>query len=103
MSFIVTFELVSTIVPLVLPVLICAWNVSAPSVVVSAVGVTKKEPAFEFTVKLPLEVPKSPAFVTVQYSVVPFATFVVVTLNVKLLPSFTLFAAGDTLYVGVGA
>ena len=64
-SLIVTAELVAMIGPLVLSVLIDAVNVSAPSVVVSAVGVTEKLPALLVKLKLPLLVPKSPALVTV--------------------------------------
>jgi hypothetical protein len=53
-SFIVTEELVATTLPLILPVLICIWKVSDPSVVSSAVVVTLKIPAFEGIVKEPL-------------------------------------------------
>jgi hypothetical protein len=60
---IVTEALVATIVPLVLPVRTATVNVSAPSVVESAVGVTLKVPEFEVTVKLPDDVAKSPALV----------------------------------------
>ena len=43
-----------------LPVLIANVNVSAPSVVLSAVGVTVNDPASPVTRKLPDEEPKSP-------------------------------------------
>ena len=95
-SLIVTELDVATIVPPTLPVLTLAVKVSAPSVVASAVGVTLNEPALLVIVKLPVDVPKSPAFVTLQYNVVASATFAVVTLNTNALPSFTLFAAGAT-------
>jgi hypothetical protein len=59
-----------------------------------------KEPAFAFIVKLPLVVETSAVVAfTVQYSVVPLATFVVVTFAVALAPSFV--EALATLYVGV--
>jgi len=99
----VTVPDVATTVPDVLTVRTLAVNVSAPSVVESAVGVTEKLPALLVIVKLPLLVPKSPAFVTVQYNVVPSVTLVVVTLKVSELPSLTLFAAAETEYVGDGA
>ena len=47
-------------------------------------------------VKLPLDVLKSAALVTVQYSVVASATFAVVTLNTNALPSLTDALAGAT-------
>ena len=62
----------------------------------SAVGVTATEPALLVIAKLPVDVLKSDALVTVQYSVVASATLVVVILNVNALPSSTLFAAGAT-------
>ena len=93
---------VATTGPLVLPVLTLAVNVSAPSVVKSGVGVTVKNPELFVIVKFPDRVPKSPSFVTVQYKVVPFGTFVVATLNVREVPSFTLSVAGVTVYVGSG-
>ena len=86
-----------------LPVLTCAWKVSATaSVVASASGCTEKEPVFEVIVKLPLEVVKSPAFVTVQYKVVASSTFVVVTFINNVVPSSTSVAlfCGTTEYVG---
>jgi hypothetical protein len=97
---IVTDPDVATIVPDVLTVLTLAVNVSAPSVVESAVGVTLKLPALLLIVKLPLLVAKSSGLLTVQYNVVPFVTLVVVTLKVSELPSLTLLAAGETEYVG---
>jgi len=91
---------VATIVPLVLIVLTLAVNVSRPSVVASAVGVTEKDPEPFVIVKFPDESIKSPGFVTVQYKFVPFGTFVVATVKVRELPSFTFIAAGVTVYVG---
>ena len=82
------------------PVLICAVNVSTPSVVASSVGVTANDPALLVILKLPLDVLKSDALVTVQYNVVASVTLVVVTLNVRATPSFTLLAVGATEYVG---
>ena len=96
MSLIVTALDVATTDPPVLPVLICAVNVSAPSVVASAVGVTLNVPELLVIVKLPLDVLKSAALVTVQYSVVASATFAVVTLNTNALPSLTDALAGAT-------
>jgi hypothetical protein len=95
-SFIVTEDEVATMVPLVLSVLTLAVNVSDPSVVVSAVGVTEKLPALFVIVNEPELVPKSPEFVTVQYNVVLFGTLIVATLKVKLLPSSTDPDAGVT-------
>ena len=93
-SLIVTELDVATIVPLTLTVLTLAVNVSAPSVVASASGVTLNDPALLVITKLPVFAAKSPAFVTLQYSVVASSTFAVVTLNTNALPSSTLFAAG---------
>ena len=50
---------------MILSVLIDTVNVSAPSVAVSAVGLTLKNPALLVMVKLPLVTPKSPAFVPI--------------------------------------
>ena len=87
--------------PIKLPVLICTLKVSAPSVVLSAVGLTVKLPALLLMVKLPALVPKSALLVViwllVQYNVVPFATLLVVTFIVTLLPSLTLLFAGLAL------
>ena len=99
-SLIVVVADVATIVPPIPPVLICAANVSAPSVVASSVGVTANDPVLLVIVKLPLDVAKSDALVTVQYNVVASATLVVVTLNVRATPSFTLLVVGATEYVG---
>ncbi len=52
-SLIVTVLLVATMVPLTLPVLNDTVNVSAPSVVISAVGVTVNDPALEVIVNEP--------------------------------------------------
>ena len=65
-SLIVIVLDVATTVPLTLPVLILAVNVSAPSVEVSAVGVTVNDPILLVIVKLPVDVPKSPLLVIVQ-------------------------------------
>jgi hypothetical protein len=65
-SFIVIEVLVASIVPLVLPERIEAVNVSAPSVVMSAVGVTEKDPLLLVIANDPELVPKSPGFVMVQ-------------------------------------
>ena len=60
-----------------------------------------KEPAFALIVKLPLVVETSAVVAfTVQYSVVPLATFVVVTFAVALAPSFVEVLA--ILYVDTG-
>jgi hypothetical protein len=59
------FVVDANIVPDMEPDLIEAVNVSAPSVVESAVGVTVKEPAFEVIVNEPEVVVKSPAFVSI--------------------------------------
>jgi hypothetical protein len=97
----VTELLVATMLPPVLPVLMDTVNVSAPSVVASAVGVTENKPALLLMVKDPLDVPKSPALLcTVQYSVVPSATALVLTLNVPLLPSLILVGIVPNAYVG---
>ena len=65
-SLIITELLVASTVPLVLPERIEAVNVSAPSVVVSAVGVTEKEPTLLAIANDPELVPKSPELVIVQ-------------------------------------
>jgi hypothetical protein len=76
-------------------------NVSLPSVVKSAVGVTVKEPVLDVIVNDPLTVEKSPALVyTNQYRVVLLATLVVVTLNVPELPSFIDVGITPNAYVG---
>jgi hypothetical protein len=99
-SLIVTEALVATTVPLVEPVLMLTVNVSAPSVVVSAVGVTENDPVLLVIVNEPLDVAKSPALVaTVQYNVVLLATLVVVTLNVPALPSLILVGIVPKAYV----
>jgi hypothetical protein len=61
-SLIVNVPEVDSIVPDVEPDLIDTVNVSAPSVVASADGVTVNEPAFEVIVNEPEDVEKSPAF-----------------------------------------
>ena len=65
-SLIVTELLVASTVPLMLPERIEAVNVSLPSVVLSAVGVTENDPEFDVIVNDPELVPKSPELVTVQ-------------------------------------
>ena len=80
-SLIVTVLEVATIDPLALTVLTLAVNVSAPSVVASASGVTLNDPALLVITKLPVFAAKSPAFVTLQYSVVASSTFAVLTLD----------------------
>ena len=99
-SLIVIASVVSTTMPLTLPVLSCIWNVSAPSVVESAEGVTVNEPVLLVIIKLPFDSLKSPLFVAVQYNVVASVTLVVSTFIVKALPSLILFAAGVAVYVG---
>ena len=76
-SLIVTGLDVATTGPLVLPVLRLAINISVPSVLASAVGVTVKDPELFVIVTVPVDVAKSPGFVILQYKVVPFATFAV--------------------------
>jgi len=61
-SLIVIELLVARTVPLVLPERIETVNVSAPSVVKSAVGVTEKDPLLLVILNDPELVPKSPAF-----------------------------------------
>ena len=61
-SFIVTEVLVDSIIPAILPERIETVNVSAPSVVKSAVGVTEKDPLLLVILNDPELVPKSPAF-----------------------------------------
>ena len=101
MSFIVSVELATT-VPEVDPVLILIVYASLPSVKESAIAGIVKEPAFALIVKLPLVVETSAVVAfTVQYSVVPLATFVVETLAVALAPSFV--EVLPTLYVATGA
>ena len=56
---------VTTGVPVILPVRTVTVNVSAPSVAVSARGVTLNEPVFPVMVKLPLVTPKSPELVPI--------------------------------------
>jgi hypothetical protein len=63
---IVKFDVVANIVPEVEPDLIDTVNVSAPSVVLSAVGVTVNEPAFDVIVKEPEVAEKSPAFESID-------------------------------------
>ena len=103
-SLIVTGLDVATTGPTVPPILRLALNVSEPSVLASAVGVTVKDPELFVIVTLPLVVfepgLKSSGSVTLQNKVVPFATFVVSTLKVIGLPSFTEFVTGFTAYVG---
>jgi hypothetical protein len=65
-SLIVTAPLVALIVPLTLSVRMLAVKVSDPSVIPSSVGVTIKDPLFEFMVKLPLLTEKSSGLLTVQ-------------------------------------
>ena len=72
-------------------------NVSAPSVIESAVGVTVNDPALLLITKLPLAVPKSPVFVTVQYKVVASGTLAVATFIVSADPSSMFVAAGVAL------
>ena len=85
-------------------VLMPTVNVSGVfSVVASALGVTEKEPVLPLIVTVPLLVAKSSALVnTTQYNVVPLATLVVVTLNVRGDPSLTELTVGATIYVGGG-
>jgi hypothetical protein len=64
-SLIVMFVVDANIVPDMEPDLIEAVNVSAPSVVESAVGVTVNEPTFEVIVNEPEVAEKSPAFVSI--------------------------------------
>jgi hypothetical protein len=65
-SLIVKFVVVANMVPEVEPDLIDTVNVSAPSVVESAVGVTVNEPAFDVMVNEPELVVKSPALVSID-------------------------------------
>jgi hypothetical protein len=103
LSLIVTGELVATTSPVTLTVLILTVNVSLPSVVKSAVGVTVKEPVLDVIVNEPLIVEKSPSLVAiVQYRVVALATLVVVTLNVPGLSSFIDVGITPNAYVGAG-
>ena len=92
----------ATMVPDVEPVLNWAVNVSAPSVVRSASGVTVNDPAPELIVTVPDMATKSAlvvvVFPTVQYNVVPLGTPSVVTLNVTPVPSLTLYTVGVTVY-----
>jgi len=102
---IVTAELVATVVPEVLSILILTVNVSAPSTnKLVAIG-TLNVPALLLTVKDPEVAPKSEELVVtlfiVQYKFVQFATFVVVTLNVPEAPS--LIVDGTELKVTVAA
>ena len=100
-SLIVTVLLVATTSPVTLTFLILTVNVSAPSVVKSAVGVTEKDPVLFVIVNEPLVVPKSLEFVAiVQYNVVPLDTLVVVTLNVPELPSLIDVGITPNVYVG---
>ena len=103
-SLMVTELLVATTVPLVEPVLIATVNVSLPSVILSAVGVTVNDPALLLIVNEPDVVPKSPELLAiVQYKVVPLLTSVVSTLNVPALPSLILVGILPNEYVGVEA
>ena len=87
-SLIVIVLLVATIVPVIDPVLIFTVNVSEPSVVESAVGVTLNPPALLIILKEPDVVPKSPVLPdNVQYNVVPFDTLAVATIILPTLPS----------------
>jgi hypothetical protein len=91
----------ATVVPAVDPVLILIVYASLPSVSESAIANIVKDPTFEFIVKLPLVAETSAVVApTVQYSVVPLGTFVVVTFTVAFAPSFV--DALATLYVGAG-
>jgi hypothetical protein len=63
---IVKFDVVANMVPEVEPDLIDTVNVSAPSVEESAVGVTVNEPTLEVIVNEPEDVPKSPAFESID-------------------------------------
>jgi hypothetical protein len=65
-SLIVKFDVVANMVPDVEPDRIETVNVSAPSVVLSAVGVTVNEPTLEVIVNEPEDVPKSPAFESID-------------------------------------
>ena len=102
MSLTVMLALDATMVPDVEPVLNWAVNVSAPSVVRSASGVTVNDPAPELIVTVPDMATKSAlvvvVFPTVQYNVVPLGTPSVVTLNVTPVPSLTLYTVGVTVY-----
>ena len=100
-SLMVTSELVATTSSVTLPILILTVNVSAPSVVKSAVGVTENEPVLFVIVNDPLIVEKSPALVArVQNSTVVLATLVVMTLNVPALPSLIDAGITPNAYVG---
>ena len=76
-------------------------NVSAPSVVLSTVGVTVNDPALLLIVTVPEEVPKSPSFVTDQFKTVPFGMFDVPTLIVAADPSSTEEGPVTVLIIGV--
>jgi hypothetical protein len=88
--------LVATTAPLVDVVLTFTVNVSLPSVVTSANGVTTNDEVLLVIVNKPKCELKSALLVetllAVQYKVIPFPTLVVTTLKVKLLPSFMLVA-----------
>ena len=107
-STIVTALLVASLNVLTADVRIPTVNVSEPSVVASAVGVTVNVPApltpvVVVIVTVPLLSVKSPALVnTAQYNVVGDARLVVVTVKVNDAPSLTELAAGVTIYVGGG-
>jgi hypothetical protein len=98
--------LVATTAPLVDVVLTLTVNVSLPSVVTSANGVTTNDEVLLVIVNNPKYELKSALLVetllAVQYKVVPLSTKVVTTLNVKLLPSLILVAPplAATEYVG---
>ena len=96
-----TSDEVANIIPVILSILTDTVNVSAPSVVKSAEGVTEKVPKSLLMVKLPELVSKSDALDTVQYSVVPFGIFVVDTLKDTELPSATSISRADISTVGV--
>lgn len=78
----------ATMGPDVLPVRMLTVNVSVPSVVASAVGVTENEPKLLLITNEPLEVMRS-VLAVVQYRVVPLGKKEVATSTVLELPSFT--------------
>jgi hypothetical protein len=106
-SLIVTVPLVASTSPVGEPDLILTENVSAVSVVISAIGLTVNEPVLLLIVKDPLYATKSDAGsadppLYDQYNVVPLLTFVVLTLNMPLLPSLMALGTAPNAYVGIG-
>jgi hypothetical protein len=82
-------------------------KVSLPSDVPSSAAVTLKEPILLVITNDPDTAVKSASVVVpliiVQYSVVPLAKLVVVTLNAPELPSTITVGIDEKLYVGIGA